>query len=335
MLALGACTAATDAGTAVGSLDPAAPLPEDIPPGTVLSLGIPRTQVALEASGLIDEVDGYEIEWANISGGPQSIQAFRGGSLDASVVAEIPPLFATWTDVPVRIFAVSENDDPLENPIYELGIAPGVDVTGLEDLAGLRIAYSPGQAQGALVLKSLQAAGLTVDDVELVELQSVDDTFLNALASNQVDVAPLGGTLLTSYLTQYEQDGASSIGTGIRDDATVLYGPVEVFEDPAKVAALRDFATLWVQAEQWIDENPEEFAQAYYVDREGLSLEDGLRLLETSANTTVPTDWDEFIARHQETADLLSQVQGHDELEVADLYDRRFEALIADTLAGS
>src|SRR3546814_1550568 len=68
-----------------------------------------------------DLVEGYEIEWANISGGPKSIEAFRADALDASYVAEIPPLFATWTDTPVKIVAVTENPDPLDNPIYELG----------------------------------------------------------------------------------------------------------------------------------------------------------------------------------------------------------------------
>ena len=43
----------------------------------------------------------------------------------------------------------------------------------------------------------------------------------------------------------------------------------------------------------------------------------------------VPTDWDDTIARHQQTADLLAKEQGHDELDVAGLYDRRFEKAIA------
>lgn len=309
-----------------------ADLPEEVPSGTVLTLGIPRAEVALEVSGLIDEVDGYEIEWANISGGPQSIQAFRAGALDASSVAEIPPLFATWTNVPVKVFAVQETVDPLENSTYQLGIAPGADVEDLDDLEGQRIAYSPGQAQGALVLKVLQEAGLSQDDVELIELQSVDDTFTNALASDQVDVAPLGGVQLASYLSQYSSDGAAAIPTGVRDDASVIYGPVETFEDPAKAAALRDFVELWVRAEQWIKDNPDEFIQAYYVDREGLNFEDGQALLESSGNKVVLGDWDEFIERHQDTADLLSSEQDQPEIDVEDLYDRRYEEVIADAL---
>lgn len=330
LLGLTAC----GGGGAKATLAADAAIPDKVPEGTVLRLGLPTTEVALKASGLIDEVEGYEIEWANISGGPKSIEAFRAGALDASSVADIPPLFATWTNTPVKIVAATENPDPLENPIYELGIAPKAKVTSLKDLKGKKIAYSPGQAQGALVLKTLAAVGLTQDDVELVEIQSVDDTFSNALASNQVDVAPLGGPQLTSYLAKYGRDGATSVRTGIRDDATLVYGPEETFEDAGKAAAFRHFLGLWVKAEKWITEHPEEWIQAYYVDREGLTFEDGKKVFETSGQRIIPESWDGVIERHQETADILVKEQGQPEIDVDDLYDRRFETVIAGAVKG-
>ena len=312
-----------------------AALPDKIPDGTVLRLGIPNAEVALKTSGLIDEVKGYDIEWANISGGPQSLEAFRADALDASIVADIPPLFATWTDTPVKIVAVVENPDPLQNPIYELGIAPKAKVKSLKDLEGKKIAYSPGQAQGALVLKTLEAAGLTQKDVELIEIQSVDDTFANALASNQVDVAPpLGGTQLTSYLSKYGRDGATSIRTGIRDDATLIYGPEETFADANKAAAFKHFLGLWVKADKWIKAHPDEWIKAYYVDHEGLSFEDGKHVYETSGQTSIPASWDGFIKRHQETADILVKEQDRPKIDVDDLYDRRYEPVIAEALKG-
>lgn len=331
-LLLGSTACGGAEATNAATLAPDVELPDQVPEGTVLRLGIPPVEVALKESGLIDEVEGYEIEWANISGGPKSIEAFRAGALDASYVADIPPLFATWTDTPVQIAAVSENPDPLDNPIYELGIAPKSKVETLEDLKGKKIAYSPGQAQGALVLKTLDSVGLTQDDVELVEIQSVDDTFANALASNQVDVAPLGGPQLTSYLAKYGRDGATSIRTGIRDDAMLFYGPEETFKNAAKAAAFKDFLGLWVKAEKWIDEHPDEWIQAYYVDHEGLTFEDGKAVYETSGQRIIPDGWDEFIERHQETADILVEEQGQPEIDVEDLYDRRYETVIADAV---
>ena len=173
----------------------------------MLRVGDPATQTAIEASGLDQELEdeGVEIEWANISGGPKTLDAFRADAIDVGSAQDIPPLFAQWTGTDITIVATTSRVDAINHPVYQLGVAPGVDVKSLEDLKGKKIAYSPGQAQGALVLRALDKAGLTQDDVELVEIQSVDDVYVNVLGSKQVDVAPLGGTLLTSYLAKYAQ----------------------------------------------------------------------------------------------------------------------------------
>jgi sulfonate transport system substrate-binding protein len=208
-------------------------------------------------------------------------------------------------------------------------------VTSIEDLKGKKIAYSPGQAQGALVLNVLREAGLTQDDVELVEMQSVDDAFSVALASKQVDVAPLGQTLAKTYLAKYERDGATTIDPGVRDDAWTLYTPTEVLQDADKAAAIKEYVAVWAKAQQWISENPDEFAEAYYVDHEGLSPEDAQYVVEALGEFTVPTDWDEFIARHQETVDTLVKEQDQEPLDVETLYDRRYEKAIAAAVEGS
>jgi sulfonate transport system substrate-binding protein len=330
MLALTGC-GGSDAGP---RLELSAALPDAPAEGTVLRVGDPATQVALESSGLIDELD-VEVEWANLTGGPQTLEAFRADAIDIGSVADIPPLFAHWTGTDVRIVAARETVDPDEHPTYELGVAPGVDVTDIEDLEGKRIAYSPGQAQGALVLKVLREAGLSQDDVELVEMQSVDDAFSVALSGNQVDVAPLGQALVKTYLAKYEQDGASTIAPGVRDDAWTLYAPTTVLEDADKAAAIKEFVGVWAEAQQWISDHPEEFAEAFYVEHEGLAPDDAAYVVEALGEFTVPTDWDEFIARHQETVDTLVAEQDQEPLDVETLYDRRYEKAIATALEGS
>lgn len=308
-------------------------LPKEAPSDTVLRVGDPATQVALEESGLIDEV-GFEIEWANISGGPKTLQAFRAGALDAGAVADIPPLFAQWTGTDIKIVSARTTEDPLEHPVYQLGIAPGADIEDIDDLKGKKIAYSPGQAQGALVLRVLDKAGIGTDEVDLVEMTSVDDSFVNALASNQVDAAPLGAVLYKTYLAKYEKKGASAIPTGIRDDAWTLYVPAKVLEDADKAAALKEYVALQAQAVQWSNEHPEEFAKAYYQEHEGLSPEDATWSMEQRGTYEVPADWDQIIADHQATADLLVKEQDREPLDVEDLYDRRFEKVAIEAVGG-
>ncbi|MDR7254648.1 sulfonate transport system substrate-binding protein [Nocardioides sp. BE266] len=315
-------------------LELTAALPDAPADGTTLRVGDPATQVALETSGLIDELD-VDVEWANITGGPKTLEAFRADALDIGSVADIPPLFAHWTGTDVRIVAARETVDPEDHPTYELGIAPGVDVKTIEDLEGKKIAYSPGQAQGAVVLNVLREAGLTQDDVQLVEMQSVDDAFSVSLAGKQVDVAPLGQSLAKTYLAKYERDGATTIAPGVRDDAWTLYAPTTVLEDADKAAAIKEYVGVWAEAQQWISDHPDEFAEAYYVDHEGLTPEDAAYVVKALGQFTVPTNWDEFIARHQQTVDTLVEAQDQEPLDVATIYDRRFEKAIAAAVKGS
>ena len=296
---------------------------------TVLRVGDPQTQVALELSGLGKDLP-FKVQWANLQGGPETLEAFRADALDVGSVADIPPLFAQWNGTDVKIIAARYTEDPLQHPVYELGIAPGADVDSLSDLRGKKIAYSPGQAQGALVLKLLNKLDLTKKDVELVEMQSVDDVYVNALGSGQVDVAPLGQALVPPLLSKYGPDGAKTISPRIRDDAWHLYTPTEVLQDAHKAAALKRYVAVWGQAQRWINAHPEEFARGYYVQHEGLAPKDAEYVVDALGTHDVPADWSTAIARHQQTVDLLVKEQGQKPLDVKALYDDRFEGVGAD-----
>lgn len=327
LLGTAGCVADAAADGPGGTLAASDPLPSTVPDGTTLVVGDPTTEVALELAG--DEIEhefSFDLEWANLSGGPQTIEAFRAESLDVGAVADIPPIHATWTGVPVSIIATQYRENWQEAPIYELAGRPGIALGSLEDLAGKRVAFSPGQAQGALVLKALAAAGLTQDDVELVELPSTGDVYSTALAAGEVDVAPLGGTQLFRYLTTYEADGAQSVKHGLRDDAGHLYAPKAVLEDPAKAAALDEYVEVWAKARVWIAEHPEEWKQGYYVEHEGLTDEDAQYLTDHAAVPDIPADLTDGIARTQETIDLLAKELDEDPLDAADLFDQRFVA---------
>ncbi|AQZ63538.1 Alkanesulfonates-binding protein [[Actinomadura] parvosata subsp. kistnae] len=319
--------------TAAAALAADAPLPATVPKGTKLIVGDPTTKVALQLSGEIDTFS-FDIEWANISGGPQTSEAFRADALDVGAVAEIPPIHATWTGLPVKIVASKFRKDPLQHPTYELGIAPGVTVKTLADLRGKKIAYSPGQAQGALVLKVLHQAGLTKNDVTLVELPSTGDVYPNALASRQVDVAPIGGVNIRRYTAKFGKDGATTIRHGLRDDPSHLYVRTKTLQDPAKAAAIREYVAAWARASRWVYEHPEEWISGYYVKDQGLSAADGRYLAELAGEPDIPADWSGAIARHQETIDILAKETGNPPLKAQDLYDLRYETVGADAIKG-
>jgi sulfonate transport system substrate-binding protein len=325
------CSAKADANADL-SLDAA--LPTTVPDGTKIVVGDPATEVALKLSGQFGKVSKY-VQFANLSGGPQTTEAFRAHALDVGSVAEIPPIHATWTGLHVKIVASKFRQDPLGHPIYQLGIAPGVSVRTLGDLRGKKIAYSPGQAQGALVLKVLQKAGLTKDDVKLVELPSTGDVYSNALAAKQVDVAPIGGVQIKRYLAKYGKDGATTIPHGLRDDAGHLYVPTESLENPGKAAAIRAYVAAWGVAQIWIDQHPKEWIQGYYVKDQGLTADDGQWLVNNAGHPDISADWSDAISRQQQTIDLLAKETKNPVIQAKDLYDLRFQTVAADAIKGA
>ncbi|MBY8870279.1 ABC transporter substrate-binding protein [Micromonospora sp. PLK6-60] len=309
-----------------------APLPESVPKGTRLVVGDKEHQKALEFSGEVEKFS-FQVEFANISGGPQTLEAFRADALDLGSVADIPPIHSHWTGIPTKIVASKFRQDPLHHAIYRLGVAPGVAVGSLADLRGKKIAYSPGQAQGALVLRVLRKAGLTKKDVTLIELASTGDVYPTALASRQVEVAPIGGVQVKRYEAKYARDGAHTIAHGLRDDPGHLYAPVSVLGDPGKAAAIREYVQAWARAWRWREANPQEWIERYYVKDQGLSADDGRWLVDNAGVSDIPASWTEAIGRHQETIDLLAEETGNKPLKAEDLYDRRYESVAADALA--
>lgn len=326
--------AALLAGPAIAQpLAEAASIPERVPPGTTLVIGDPQTKIALALSGELAKLP-FKVEWANISGGPQTIEAFRAKALDVGSVADIPPIHAQWTGLDVRIVAGKFRRDPIGHPIYVIATAPGSGIAKLEDIKGRKIAFSPGQAQGALVLRVLKKLNLRHDEVQLVELPSVGDAYVNALASKLVDAAPIAEANKQRFVQNYERDGAKALPHGLRDDPAYLYVVKSSLEDPGKAAAIRAYVQAWGRATKWVETHPEEWIKGYYVKDQGLKADSGRFLVESNGDPDVPLDWSGAIERQQETIDLLAAELKKPVLKAATLFDRRFEQVAGAAYQG-
>ncbi len=293
-----------------------------------LSLGDPVVQKALQLSGAIDQLP-FKVEWQNISGGPQTLEAFRAGALDGGAVGDTPPIHATFTGVDVKIVAVLVRDAQ----VFQLALAPGFKASSIAELRGKRIAYSPGQAQGALVLRALKKAALSTKDVTLVELSSPE--FKDALASRQVDAAPLSGTILLRYLNENRARGAGTLTPGVRDNLSFFYVRAAVLKNPQQLAALREYVKLRTKAQLWAYAHPREWIDGYYVKDQGLTVDEGQYLVNSSGRPGFPGDWSDVIAWTQETIDLLAQTTGKPRFEASKIFELGFQSIAAAAAAGA
>ena len=331
-LALLVVFAPNRAAKAAGGLPLTAAIPDTVPAGTTLIVGDPVTEWVVKHNRWDKDLT-FAIKWARITGGPEVTEAFNAKALDVGLGANVPPIHATWVGLPVKIIAFRYRVSPFDHPAWTFGIAPGANIRSIADFRGKRIAFSPSQVQSQVVLQTLAAAGLKPSDVKLVELPSSigGDVYTSALASNEIDVAPLGaGIVAERYLRKFGDQGARVLAhPPFRDDAVLAFVPQEVLENPAKAAALKQFTQLWGRAQRWIADHPDELARGYYVGDQGLSPADARLIIGAAGRPDVPASWDGAISYQQAAIDLLAPQLNRPKFDASDLFDRRFETLAA------
>nr|WP_200305092.1 ABC transporter substrate-binding protein [Streptomyces adelaidensis] len=316
----------SSAATATTAAD--APLPTKVPSGTSLKIASFQNQQELQFElAKLGDLPFTVSSWANIGAGPDVINAFRAGSLDVANNAGIPPIQAHYQGYDAKIVAINVT----RKPNYLFATKPGSDIASVEDFKGKKLAFSQGQAQGVVLLRALKEAGLAHDDVELVPLTS--NQFLTALQSKQVDVAPLGNQQVPAYLQQYGSKGARTITTDVVDLLNLLWAPVSVLNDSAKVAAVAAYIPLWAKGAVWQYENPDIWNEEFYVKTQNLTLAQAKSISDLANKPLFPPSWDEAVKWEQETADLLAEGGFVKKFDVDTLFDRRFEEIAAKAVA--
>lgn len=302
-------------------------VPDTVPAGTSLSIAVHTTEVQLKTTGQVGKLPFTVKDWPTLTAGPDVIQGFRANAVDLANNAGIPPIQAHNTGLDTKIVAVETRS----KPAYQLVTAPHTSIAALKDLRGKKIALSPGQAQGVVVLRTLTELGLSKKDVTLVELPSTQ--FLTALQAGQVDVAPLAEPTTTKYLSQYAKDGARRIETHAVDALSILWAPTAVLDDPAKAAAIKAFIPFWARSQVWAWENKDAWIAAYYVADQQVTTADGQRITAAAEKPDFPTNWDAAIKWEQQTIDVVTGFGYFGKsFTAADLFDRRFEGVAANAV---
>ncbi|MEU4343715.1 ABC transporter substrate-binding protein [Nocardia sp. NPDC023852] len=308
------------------------PLPTEVPAGTTLVVAdqSERLQSALRISGELDKFP-FKVEFANFVGGPAILEAFRAGAADVAQVGDVPPIHALVAGQDVPIVAAYQTS----TTALKLAVAPGKPVTTLADLKGKKIAYAEGTAQQAAVLRAIDKAGLKTSDVQLVRLQLAE--FLDAVRTGQVDVAPLIEPNVTRFLrtpgTTLLPDSETA---GIYSGLAYLYARRAIVQDPAKAAATRALVTAFVQAYQWANTHPEEWASQYYVENQKVSADDAERIVDSVGTYVFPHLDQQLVDRQQDTIDAIAKAgELPKKVQAGNGFDLRFDAPISQAVSAS
>lgn len=301
------------------------PLPTAVPAGVALVVADQNEQLQtlMRASGAQERLDA-DVTYANFLGGPAILEAFRAGALDLATVGNTPPIqaHASGHTLPIVAALTSSRVD------YWLAVRPGLEIGSLEELEGKKLSYAEGTGRQPFILNAIKEAGLTRDDVEFVSLRAAD--MPDAVRAGQVDVAVLNEPHFSRYLAAYPD--ASALPEAEHDRLpralSYLYASPDALADPGKSAAIAQFVGEWITAQNWKAENPDEWVQAYFVDLQRLSPEDGRAVLEAEGRPSFPL-LSEQIAPQQDLIDIIYEAGDLPErLDAAEEFDLRFDAVI-------
>jgi sulfonate transport system substrate-binding protein len=121
--------------------------------------------IILKTLGTLEErleKKGYKVEWNEFQAGPALVEALNAGSIDFGRTGDSPPIFAQASGAPFVYIAAGK-------PKFKgsgILVPENSDITSLSDLKGKRIGFAKGSSSHYLLVKALEKAGISYEDIE-------------------------------------------------------------------------------------------------------------------------------------------------------------------------
>ena len=159
---------------------------------------------------------GVTVTWTEFLGGPALLEAMGAGSVDFGIAGDAPPIFAQAAGVNL-VYTGVEPSSPHSEGMIVLDSSPAHTVA---DLKGKRIALNRGSNVHNLLVRVLQANGMTMDDIHPVYLKPSDARA--AFESGDVDAWVIWDPYLaaaeTADKTRLIADGMTASGKTIDEN---------------------------------------------------------------------------------------------------------------------
>lgn len=220
------------------------------------------------------EAQGVTVNWVQSAGSNKANEALRAGAIDVGSTAGSAALLARSNGSPIQTIAI------YSQPEWSALVVPqGSDITGVAQLRGKSIAATKGTDPYFFLLQSLEANGLTPDDVTVQNLQHADGWA--ALQNGSVD-AWAG---LDPIMAGAEETGATLIYRNVDFNSFGFLNAREDFlaKDPELAQLVVD---AYAAAAAWAAENPDQTAQIL-ADAAGIELPVAEKVVKERSNLDV------------------------------------------------
>ncbi len=233
--------------------------------------------LVIKDQGLLEEAlgDSVEVEWLQSAGSNKANEMLRSGSIDVGSTAGSAALFARANGSPIKVI------DIYSQPEWSaIVVGADSDITSVEELKGQSVAATKGTDPYFFLLQALEEAGLTIDDVEVQNVQHADG---NALL-NGGSVAAWSG--LDPIMAAAEVDSGSKLIYRNVDFNTYgfLNATEDFIENHADVAQV--VVDAYEEARAWALAHPEETAQLL-ADAASIDLEVAKLVIDERSNLDV------------------------------------------------
>jgi sulfonate transport system substrate-binding protein len=316
----------------VAAISSVAALPSVVPANTTLEVADQgqALKTLFSASG-VEATLPFKIKWDELNGQPLVLQALRAGA-DVASASEVGAVFAQAQGVPVKVIGAVKTSTSYP---YVFATSHS-DINSVSQLKGKKIAYVPGTSYALYTLRVLKAAGLTLKDVTLVNLDFT--TLPNAIRTGLVDGGALVQPQAASFLSLYASAGLHELteGHGLTTGlASTIYATDKALADPATGAALTQFIAAYIKAEKWENDNQAAWENAFYVGINKLTLTVAQTILGLQGKSTVPTLKSLVPAYQGYIDELVAGGELKTSLQATDLIDTRFDAVEQAAASGS
>ncbi len=192
---------------------------------------------------------GISVEWSEFTSGPPLLEALGAGALDFGATGDVPPLFAQAANGNL-LYVGQYSGSPDGSAILVRKDSP---IQTLADLKGKKLAFKRGSRAHNVAVKALRKGGLSVDDVQALDLAPPDASA--AFKTGAIDA----WSIWDPYLAIAEADPDTRIlatARGIVDSYSYFLGNADFTKNNAQVVVdvLNELAKVGTAAQAKLDD---------------------------------------------------------------------------------
>ncbi|MGG3691548.1 sulfonate ABC transporter substrate-binding protein [Heyndrickxia ginsengihumi] len=113
---------------------------------------------------------GYKVKWIQFQAGPELLEALNAGSIDFGRTGDSPPIFAQASGSSLVYVAAGISKYKGSGIL----VKKNSGINKLSDLKGKKIGFAKGSSSHFLLIKALEKAGLSINDIKPAYLQPGD-----------------------------------------------------------------------------------------------------------------------------------------------------------------